>query len=66
MTAPYDRQFVCCLYWLGLDHWSLGLHVHWLSPNIEVHLPFCFFRFGWQGTYRWSRHTFTLGKQYRP
>jgi hypothetical protein len=43
------RQFVAYLYLTSWRHFSLGFHVDFASPNIEIHLPFCFIRFGWQG-----------------
>ncbi len=36
-------------YWFhsGTSHISLGFHIDWYQPNIEIHLPFGFFRIGW-------------------
>src|SRR6266851_1097179 len=45
------RRFVCFWYFNGWDHISLGLHVDWTIPNIEIHMPFGFFRVGWQKTW---------------
>lgn len=28
-------------------HISLGIHLDYSKPNIEIHLPFCFLRIGW-------------------
>ena len=35
-------------YWwfVGWDCVSLGLHVCWSKPNVEIHLPFGFLRIG--------------------
>lgn len=48
--AEWRRRFVCYLWFVGWDCISLGLHVCWSQPNIEIHLPFCFIRFGWKVT----------------
>lgn len=38
-----------CCYWhfVGWDCLSLGFHISLGAPNIELHLPFGFFRVGW-------------------
>jgi hypothetical protein len=41
------RRFVAYFFFVGWDCISLGLHVSLLSPNLEVHVPFGFFRIGW-------------------
>lgn len=61
-----DRQFVCHLHWNGLAHWSLGVHVHLLSPNVELHFPGGFIRIGWQGSYVPAKGPVMIGKRYRP
>ena len=37
-------------YWWFVGWWdiSFGFHVSLSSPNIEIHLPFGFFRIGWE------------------
>jgi len=30
---------------------QLGFHICLLSPNIEIHVPFGFFRIGWLATW---------------
>lgn len=39
-----------CFYFffVGWDCMSLGIHVDLLSPNVEIHLPFGFIKFGWE------------------
>jgi hypothetical protein len=44
-----DKHFVACLHHTSWQHISLGFHVDFESPNLEIHLPFCFIRFGWEG-----------------
>ena len=41
------RDFVAYWFHSGSSHISLGFHLDWYSPNIEIHLPFGFFRIGW-------------------
>ena len=41
------REFVCYWWFVGWDCFSLGFHISLMSPNIEIHLPFGFFRIGW-------------------
>lgn len=66
----YNRQFVCFFHFTNWGHISFGLHLHLPSPNLEIHIPFGFFRIGFQGTYRrelirrWENGTF--GKDYIP
>lgn len=43
----WERRFVAYFYFVGFDCISLGLHLCWSLPNIEVHVPFGFFRIGW-------------------
>ncbi len=54
MLPIKERAFVCYIAFIGLDNISLGLHFNWRLPNIEIHLPFCFIRVGWQAIYLWS------------
>lgn len=38
----------CVFFWfVGWDCISLGLHVSLACPNIEIHVPFGFFKVGW-------------------
>jgi len=41
-----QKHFVCCFYCVGIDL-SLGISICFWEPNIEIHLPFGFFRIGW-------------------
>lgn len=40
------KKFVALLHITGFDNIQLGLHANLSLPNIEIHLPFCFFRIG--------------------
>jgi len=40
------KQFVCYFHCIGID-FSLGISICFGEPNIEIHLPFGFFRIGW-------------------
>ena len=41
--GPFRVQF----HFIGWECISLGFHVCWSLPNIELHLPFGFVRIGW-------------------
>ena len=45
---PVRRRFVAYFFFVGWDCLSVGVHVALCSPNVEVHVPFGFFRVGWQ------------------
>lgn len=45
------RRFVAYFHFVGWDCFSLGFHVCFGSPNIEIHLPIGFIRIGWKKTY---------------
>jgi len=40
------RKFVAYFFCTGWDHFSLGFHVSFSQPNIEIHLPGGFLRLG--------------------
>lgn len=42
-----NKMFVAYYYFNGLDNLNLGFHVSLSQPNIEIHIPFGFFRIGW-------------------
>ena len=44
---PCRRQFVAYFFFVGWDCFSLGVHVAFMCPNMEIHVPFGFFRVGW-------------------
>lgn len=52
INNQYDRKFVAYFHYLGPSHLSLGFHMHLTSPNVEIHVPFGYFRIGWKGTYK--------------
>ena len=41
------KKFVAYFYCNGFDL-SLGISVNFERPNLEIHVPFGFFRIGWQ------------------
>lgn len=43
----YKRTFVAYFFLVGWDCISLGFHISFANPNIEIHLPFGFIRIGW-------------------
>lgn len=53
-----ERTFCCFINYLGLTRISLGVSIDWMCPNIEIHLPFCFIKLGfdtvesWPGPYK--------------
>ncbi len=44
-----DRQFQCFFNFIAWSCLSLGFHVAVDGPNIELHVPFGYFRVGWIG-----------------
>lgn len=42
------RQFVAYWHFNGFDNISFGLSINLHLPNLEIHLPFGFIRFGMQ------------------
>lgn len=51
MTVRRVRRFCCYWWFVGWDAISFGFHVGLARPNIEIHLPFGFFRIGWEFEY---------------
>jgi hypothetical protein len=54
MEAP-DKytHFVAFLWKVSWQDISLGLSLHvGKAPHIEIHLPFCFIKIGWEEEYR--------------
>ena len=53
-SATKDRRMIgyegdrwCCYFWRsGWAHISIGFHIAFEMPNIEIHVPFGFFRVG--------------------
>lgn len=47
--TPQKRKFVAYFYHppRGWYYIQFGLHVSFWDPNIEIHIPFGFFRIGW-------------------
>jgi len=48
--ANLIRKFVCYFHFVSWTCISLGLHADIFLPNIEIHIPFGFIRFGYQWT----------------
>ncbi len=44
-----NRKVVCYFHFTGFSDLSLGISISTIQPNIELHVPFGFFRIGWQG-----------------
>ena len=44
----WKRKFVAHWWFVGWEQISFGITIDFFSPNIELHLPFGFFRLGWQ------------------
>jgi len=44
------RKFCAYFYFVGFDCFSIGLHICFSLPNVEIHLPFGFIRIG----YHWE------------
>lgn len=68
-----EKQFVAYFYINGFDHVSFGFHFCWSCPNIEIHLPFGFFRIGWievfpryevKYRFKWLYRAFGLTERY--
>ena len=44
---PKDkRQFVAYFYFVGWSNISAGISISLYQPNVEIHIPFGFFRMG--------------------
>jgi len=44
-----EQRYFAFYYWfVGWHHLSFGFHVDLKSPNIEIHLPFGFLKFGFE------------------
>lgn len=46
-----ERRFCAYFFYVHWDCISLGLHVSLACPNIELHVPFGFFKLGWEFHY---------------
>ena len=46
-TPKIERQFIAYLWFVSWDCISLGLSICITGPHIEIHLPFCFLKIGW-------------------
>ena len=46
-----EKQFVAYFWFVAWDCISLGFHISFKNPNIEIHLPFGFVRIGWVKKY---------------
>lgn len=44
-----NKHFTAHFHFVGWECISLGLSVDVKNPNLELHLPFGFFRLGWTG-----------------
>ena len=49
LIKRYRQGFVFYWHFVSWYEISLGINIDWWLPNIEIHLPFGFFKFGIQG-----------------
>lgn len=42
------KRFAILLHFIRFTLISFGVSICLKNPNIEIHLPFCFLRIGWQ------------------
>jgi len=45
------KKFKTIYHFISFYHISLGFHIDFSSPNIEIHLPFSFIKIGWTDTF---------------
>lgn len=50
-----SRRFVAYWWFVQWSCISFGFHIDVRSPNIEIHLPFGFFRIGWETLDKWEQ-----------
>lgn len=63
--------FVIYFFFQKWTYINLGVHLDLLSPNIEIHIPFGFFRIGWEcvhvggtiKTYGWDVDGWCFGRR---
>ena len=50
ISNGYKMRKVAVLkwFWLGFQSVQLGFHVHLGKPNVELHVPFGFLKFGFE------------------
>lgn len=46
-----EEGFVCYYRFIGWWHWSIGINIYPIAPNVEIHLPFGFIRIGKQDSW---------------
>lgn len=57
----FPRTFIFKIWYVGWWSWSLGISLDIHSPNIEIHLPVIFIRFGFStqinptGNHEWDK-----------
>lgn len=63
MIDIVDRKFVCYFFFSGWSDISLGLSISIIQSNIEIHVPFGFFKIGLVGdaVYREDRKVCIYG-----
>ena len=57
MVKFQHKRFAFMLHYLSLSDISLGLHISLDEKNIEIHLPFCYIRIGWQSEWKLFNYT---------
>ena len=59
-----SSEFVCYFYIASFWYFSLGAHISFYEPNIEIHLPFGFLRVGWVTGERKRRYRWVWGETF--
>jgi hypothetical protein len=49
-----ERRWCAYFYFVGWNCLSLGLHIDVRSPNLEIHMPFGFFKIGFEDRRPWG------------
>lgn len=66
------KEFTAYFFFVDWDCFSLGFHICFGMPNIEIHLPFGFVHIGWERRFeqrpinhdavKWRYHGFSRGR----
>lgn len=55
------KKFIAYFFFIKWSCISFGFHIDIASPNIEIHIPFGFFRIGWEKPMRFYYEDKTYG-----
>ena len=65
MAKLLKRKFVYYIHFTPVNI-NFGISIDFISPNIEIHLPFCFLKIGWQGIWFYrEKEKRTFGKDHK-